>query len=129
MWSHLGQTLGVCLMKSQASQVRQGGLIQPLRPPLLSVILLQPPDDALQCQLPHLILFALQDILQKLACELNPPPKFGDLYTGTEGHLGQTEQVLAAARPLDGGGCVRGDKFRGHQDGQSFLTETADIRI
>lgn len=108
VWSHLGQTLGVCLVKSQAGQVRQGGLIQPLRSPLL--FLLQPPQDPLQCQLPHLVLWAPQQTLQEGGREPRAPPKLRDLHAGAEGHPGQAEQVLGAAGLQGGRGGVGGDE-------------------
>lgn len=110
VWSHLGQTLGVCLVKSQAGQVRQGGLVQPLRSLHLFLLLLQPLQDPLQCQLPHLVLWTLQQTLQELARELKPPPELRDLHAGAKGHPSQAEQVLGAAWPQGGRGSVCGDE-------------------
>jgi len=106
VWSHLSQTLGVCLVKSQAGQVGQGGLVQPLMPPLLLILLflLQPPQDPLQSELPHLILRCLKEALKELALRLRAPPQLRDLHAGTEGHLSQAEQALGAAGPQGWGG-------------------------
>lgn len=115
VWSHLGQTLGVCLMKSQGGQVRQCGLVQPLRSPLLIVLLLllllQLPQDPLQHQLPHFVLRALQQTLQELARQLTAPPELRDLHASAEGHPRQAEQVLGAARPKGGRGRLRDDQL------------------
>lgn len=116
VYSHLGQTPWVCLMKSQSGQIRLGGLVQPLRPP--RILLLQPLQEPLQRKLAYLVARALEEMLQEAAHKLRAPPQLRALHAGVQSHPGQAQQVLGAARSQGkGGGLVGVDKLRGHKNG------------